>query len=52
MIVLTAGSLKVKNECRFIIDHQILSANGSNQNIVIYLFIVMRLRLECHPLGR
>lgn len=49
MIVFTAGSLKVFFSLKMpLFDHQILSANGSNQNFVIYLFMVLRLRLECH----
>lgn len=58
MIVFTAGSLKVffflfsfKSVTSFE-HHQILYAHVSHQNIVIYVFIVRRLRLECHRLGR
>lgn len=52
MIVFTAGLLKVKKTSAITLfeHHQILYGNGSNRNIVIYIFIVMRLRLECHHL--
>lgn len=39
MIVFTAGSLKVKKSAISLFDrHQILSANGRNQNIVTYIY--------------